>query len=183
MSVWIMGEKKEWGGVASQSRINETIKQHMDWITNQKHVYPLKELVNGDCQHVAMETLTVELHHLIPYPIHSWLLVVVQRPWSLDGKPVVQLSREKWGNSVDRHCAKELRLQTKLFFIDCTWKYSYNASSVGWLANMLPLHIENKKTRHESLMNTQRPFARKKSNLSNRFLNTHLTMSSQFQKI
>lgn len=56
------------------------IKQHMDWITNQKHVYPLKKLVNGDCQHVAMETLTVELHHLIPYPIHSWLLVVVQRP-------------------------------------------------------------------------------------------------------
>lgn len=145
------GWKKGMRGCGISIKIKmKLIKQHMDWITNQKHVYPLKELVNGDCQHVAMETLTVELHHLIPYPIHSWLLVVVQRPWSLDGKPVVQLSREKWCNSVDRHYAKELRHQTKLFFIDYIWVYSYDASSAGWLANMLTLHIENKKARKDT---------------------------------
>lgn len=75
------GRKKGMRGCGISIKIKmKPIKQHMDWVTNQKHVYPLKELVNGDCQHVAMETLTVELHHLIPYPIHSWLLVVVQRP-------------------------------------------------------------------------------------------------------
>lgn len=32
---------------------------------------------------------------VIPYPVQSWMLAVVQRPWSLDGKVLVQLSRER----------------------------------------------------------------------------------------
>lgn len=145
------GWKKGMRGCGISIKIKmKLIKQHMDWITNQKHVYPLKELVNGDCQHVAMETLTVELHHLIPYPIHSWLLVVVQRPWSLDGKPVVQLSREKWGNSVDQHCANELRLQTKLFSINYKDTHSDDASSAGKLANSVNLHTGNRKARKDT---------------------------------
>lgn len=51
----------EGGGVWHLNRdSNETDKSSV-WTGEQikKHVYPPKELVNGDCQHVAMETLTV----------------------------------------------------------------------------------------------------------------------------
>lgn len=45
-----------------------------------------------DCQHFAVE----ELHFsTIPYPVHSWMLVVVQRPWPLVGKVLVWLSRNR----------------------------------------------------------------------------------------
>lgn len=59
------------------------------------------------------------LNHLIPYPIHSWLLVVVQRPWSLDGKTVVQLSRKKWGNSVDHQFARKILFPHDPGIISC----------------------------------------------------------------
>jgi hypothetical protein len=58
---------------------------------------------------------------------------------------VVQLSREKWGNSVDQHCAKELRLQ-----INYVSLYSDGASSAGQFANTVNLHIENKELRKDS---------------------------------
>lgn len=44
-----MGEKRNEGGVASQSDY-KLIKAACGLDINQKHVYPLKELVNGDCQ-------------------------------------------------------------------------------------------------------------------------------------
>lgn len=85
------------------------IKQHMDWITNKKMFIHWRNWLMETASTLPWKHWLLELYHLIPYPIHSWLLVVVQRPWSLDGKPVVQLSREKRGNSVDQHCARELR--------------------------------------------------------------------------
>lgn len=45
-----------------------------------------------DCQHFAMEVLHFST---IPYPVHSWMLVVVQRPWPLVGKVLVWLSRNR----------------------------------------------------------------------------------------
>lgn len=45
-----------------------------------------------DCQHFAMEALHFST---VPYPVHSWMLVVVQRPWPLVGKVLVWLSRNR----------------------------------------------------------------------------------------
>lgn len=54
---------------------------------------------------------------VIPYPVQSWMLDVVQRPWSLDGKVLVQLSRESRCNSEDH---LELKASLIWLTIRCT---------------------------------------------------------------
>lgn len=62
---------------------------------------------------------------VIPYPVQSWMLIVVQRPWLLDGKVLVRLSRKRrvqlrgslWIQSITTWLA--LRHSTVYFRYNC----------------------------------------------------------------
>lgn len=65
---------------------------------------------NGTASNFLWKPWQLALHCTIPYPVHSWMLVAVQRAWSLLGKVLVQLSRNRSAQSWDSpwtHCVTE----------------------------------------------------------------------------
>lgn len=72
----------------------------------------LKDLKgNGTASTLPWKHFILELCYAVPYPVHSWMLVVGQRPWPLVGKVLVRLSRNRsaqfWDTPWNR-CIPEL---------------------------------------------------------------------------